>query len=163
VCVHVCNLVCVCMCNLVRVCARVCIYWLSLRHTLLQPEHNGCCNHNTHRVTIGCMYILHLSAFFILNHPGRRANRTHTHTHLGARTTPRTIPAHTWSGPAHTAHTWARSPHPLLSPVTHTLLQPEHNECCNHNTHRVAIGVFSTENMLHPPWLQLVLAQLQLA
>jgi hypothetical protein len=126
----------VCACATWFVCACVYIYC---------PCDTPCCNRNitevtttTHRVTIGCMYILHLGAFFILNAP-RPASKPDTRTHLGTRTTPRTIPAHPWSGP-HRTHLGAR-PTPALVPCD--------TICCKQNTTEVATRTHTKLQLAH--------------
>jgi hypothetical protein len=144
----VCARQCACATWCVCVCARVYIYWLS--HVIpvatriqrrLQPQHTQSCNLLYVYIAPGCiLYIECTQAGEQTGHahtPGRVHNSPHhPRTHL-VRPTPHT--------PRRAAHT--RS----CPPVTHTLLQPEHNGGCNHNTHRVAIDAFSTENMLHTP------------
>jgi hypothetical protein len=155
-----------CVCACVRAqpgaCVCACVYILAVppaTHPVttrtqrrLQPQYTQSCNLLYVYIAPGCiLYIECTQTGEQTGHahtPGRAHHTSHhPRTHL------------VWPTP----HTPGRAAHTRSCPLWHT-------PCCNQNTtevatttHRVAIGEFSTENMLHPPWLQLVLAQLQLA
>jgi hypothetical protein len=148
----------VCVCNLVRVCAHV--------YILVVPCDTPCCNQNTTEVAIttqSCnwLYVYIAPGCIIYIECTQTGEQTgHAHTHGRAHHTSHHPRTHLVRP---TPHTPGRAAHTRSCPLWHT-------PYCNQNTtevatitHRVAIGAFSTENMLHPPWLQLVLAQLQLA
>jgi hypothetical protein len=154
-CVFECATWCVC------VCARVCVYWLSpVTHPVatrtqrrLQPQHTQSCNWLYVYIAPGCILYIQCTQ------AGEQTG--HAHTPGRAHHTPHYPRTHLVR---HTPHTPGRAAHTRSCPLWHT-------PCCNQNTMEVATTThtklqlthFLQRICLHPPWLQLVLAQLQLA